>query len=248
MSSSRLERAAQTCSSRFELDETFCRFWESRPFCGCEGCCWVYSLYSALSKTPLLERRLVGLFRGNRSKIRFVNPPSMDSLSLASTEVSVDSDTFEARNWTCRRAVSPADIDQVDVKSSSMLLFLSLLLSLISLSPLIASIGAINVDEDDESPLMPFIAKIGAGFNEREDAPERERHKTKPKVTVTSDFRIIVVDIRFVLGKKEGCCETEGESMVNDKAIIMLLKRSVLNFEFVGRSRRFFFSEDGCDF
>ena len=112
--------------------------------------------------------------------------------------------------------------------------------------------------EDEESPLMPFSAKIGAGLNDREDAHGRERHKiTKTKVvTVTvhtndDDFRIIVSDILFVLGEKEegcGCCETEGESMVNDDKeviiLMLLLERSVLDFEFVGRSRRLFFCED----
>ena len=129
-----------------------------------------------------------------------------------------------------------------------LLLLLSLLVVpslLSSFSPLLASPeGATNVvDEDDGSPLMPFSAKIGDGWNDREDAPGRERHKiTKTKVvtvhTSDVDFRIIVADIGFVLGEKQegcGCCEAEGESMVNDDKVIilmLLLERSVLDFGF----------------
>lgn len=66
MSSSRLERAAQTCSSRLELDETWGRRLRGLSplllnFCGdCCCCFWANSLYSALSKMPVLaESRLV---------------------------------------------------------------------------------------------------------------------------------------------------------------------------------------------
>lgn len=121
MSSSRLERAAQTCSSRLELEETWGRLAFIRlmfsSFCWEKLCCdcdvddvdddGENLLYSALSKTPLF-RLLVPWNRPTR-------PPKTDGPSLSSTEVSVDSATLEARNWTCRRAVVPALLDQADI-------------------------------------------------------------------------------------------------------------------------------------
>mmetsp|Transcript_4070 Transcript_4070/g.8872 ORF Transcript_4070/g.8872 Transcript_4070/m.8872 type:complete len:236 (-) Transcript_4070:141-848(-) len=108
MSSSRFESAAQTCSSRFEVELTWgLRLrrrlplidWERLPLgpLPISFCCFLYSLNSALSKTPPLERG----FRASPeilSRNCAVRVPSIESPWFVSTEVSVDSDTFEARN------------------------------------------------------------------------------------------------------------------------------------------------------
>ena len=167
MSSSRLERAAQTCSSRLELEDTvglrLLPRWLllSGSMRRCDVPFSRYSLYSALSNTPLFLRRVFPKTVPNTLARR---PPSMDSPSFFSTEVSVDSDTLDARNWTCRKAVSPAVWDHEE----SSLLFFSIDLLLSLSSPFITS-GESMVAE--ESPLTPFIVKTGAGLKDREKTP-----------------------------------------------------------------------------
>lgn len=80
-------------------------------------------------------------------------------------------------------------------------------LPLILPSPLIVSGGSITAD--DESPLMPFMEKIGTGLNDKEDAPGRENKTTNTRIADTSDLRIIFADIRFDMCTKEGCGEKD---------------------------------------
>mmetsp|Transcript_16073 Transcript_16073/g.34833 ORF Transcript_16073/g.34833 Transcript_16073/m.34833 type:complete len:321 (+) Transcript_16073:1028-1990(+) len=172
MSCSRLDRAAQTWSFRFELELITRLFWLSKTPLLVDGgddassfrpraslLVLLMVLLPLIPALPSLSLPGTGFIRSRvRPRNLDLSVPSMESPVFVSTEVSVDSETVAARNWTCRSAASPAVAGQEGNSFPAVVVACLLLLLILSLLILLIL-------------FMAFEEKTGPELNDKDDTP-----------------------------------------------------------------------------